>query len=54
MSLRQWRYRVSWRMSIIVIGCHYHVNEFVFHFITDKIKGSVKFSAVLLSLKTYV
>jgi len=32
---------MSWRMSITVVGCHYCVNELVFHFIKDKVKGSV-------------
>jgi len=41
-------------MSITVVGCRYCVNGLVFHFIVDKIKGSVKVSTVLLSMKTFV
>jgi len=41
-------------MSNAVVGCHYCVNELVFHFIKDKIKESVKVSNVLLSVKTFV
>jgi hypothetical protein len=41
-------------MSISVVGCHYCVNELVFHFIKDKTKGSVKVSTVLLCMKTFV
>ena len=37
-----------------MVGCRYCVNGLVFHFIVDKIKGSVKVSTVLLSMKTFV